>query len=127
MTRRGARLFILGLAAAAAGCGEGAKSRPQSELDRAQSALQAALDVWKKGGRPGPIRGRVAEMTDPDWTGGARLVDYMIYGAEGRPGEPIRCGVGLILRDRQGKALTKEAVYSVRGDEPFAITRAEGG
>src|SRR5438045_1704888 len=109
MTRHVVCLAALGLAAGSAGCGGAAgKAAPRAELDRAQAALQAALDAWKKGGRPG------AGITDPDWAGGVRLVDYMIYNAEGRPGEDVRCGVALSLRDRQGKALTKDVVYSVR-------------
>jgi hypothetical protein len=125
MRRRVVGLALLGLAAAAAaGCGGTAtQSVPQGELDRAQAALQTALDAWKRDGRPGAVQGRVAGMADPDWAGGVRLVDYMIYNAEGRPGEAVRCGVALSLRDRQGKALTKDVVYSVRGGEPFVIDR----
>ena len=123
MTKSVVWLVPLGLAAAA-GCGGAApKSVPQADLDRAQAALQAALDAWKRGGRPGAVQGRTAGMADPDWAGGLRLVDYMIYNAEGCPGEEVRCGVALSLRDRQGKAVTKDVVYAVRGGEPFLIAR----
>jgi hypothetical protein len=126
MAGRGAWLLVIGLAASAAGCGGPAKPTvPQAELDRAQAALQATLDAWKKGGRPGPIRGRVADVTDPDWAAGLRLVDYMIYGADGRPGEPIRCGAALSLRDRLGKTVMRDTVYLVRGGGPFIISREE--
>jgi hypothetical protein len=124
MARRVICLMMLALAGAAAGCGgRPAASVPQGDLDRAQAALQAALDAWKRGGQPGAVRGSVAAVTDPDWADGGRLLDYMIYNAEGRPGESIRCGAILSLRDKAGRTAKKDVVYSLSGGDSFVIAR----
>jgi hypothetical protein len=114
----------MGIIATAVGCsGHPKQTAAQADLDRAQAALQAALDSWKAGGKPGAIPGRVAEVTDPDWAAGQRLTAYLIYGADGRPDELVKCGAALTVRDTQGNSMTKDVVYSVRGAEPFVIVR----
>jgi hypothetical protein len=123
MTKHLACLTALGLAAGLAGCGSAPTPAPQAELDRAQAALQATLDAWKKGARPGALKGPVVAVTDPDWAAGLRLQDYMIYNTEGREGEGIRCGVALALSDRQGHRLTRDVVYSIRGTDKLVIAR----
>ena len=124
MARRVIGLMMLALAGTATGCGgRPAESLPQGDLDRAEAALQAALDAWKRGGQPGAVRGPVSAVTDPDWADGGRLLDYMIYNAEGRPGEGICCGVILSLRDKGGRTTKKDVVYALSGSEPFVIAR----
>ncbi|HEX4592009.1 MAG TPA: hypothetical protein VH120_18890 [Gemmataceae bacterium] len=126
MARRVICLVILALAGTAIGCGgRPAASAPQADLDRAQAALQTALDAWKRGSPPGAVHG-VAAITDPDWADGGRLMDYMIYNAEGGPHESIRCGAILSLRDKAGRTTKQDVVYSLTGTGPFVITREPG-
>jgi hypothetical protein len=123
MSKYAAAWIALGLAATLGCHRESTKAVSQVELDRAQAALQAALDAWKRGSSPGPIQRQVAAVTDPDWAGGLRLENYMIYSADGTPGEQVRCGVALSLRDKQGQVVMKDVFYSLSGDAPFVIAR----
>jgi hypothetical protein len=124
MTGRVIYFMMIALTFALASCRAEGKAVPQSELNRAHAALQSSLDAWKKGSQPTTSKGPVAEVVDPDWKSGLRLVDYMIYNAEGRQGEDIHCGIVLALLDRQGKKLTRDVVYSIHGGDRLFITRA---
>jgi hypothetical protein len=126
MMKLATRGLAVALVATLAGCGGRGNALPQQELDRAQDALQGALDVWKKGGKPAAVKAPVTEVADPDWKDGVRLADYMIYNTEPGPGEDIRCGVALLLHDRQGKRLPKDVVYHVRGKDKLVIERQPG-
>jgi hypothetical protein len=46
----------------------------------------------------------------------------MIDSADGRPSEPVRCGVALSLLDRQGQAAMKDVVYLIWGEEPVRFS-----
>ena len=67
--------------------------------------------------------GQVTSISDPDWADGARLIDFMIYNAEGGPGESIHCGVIMSLQVKDGRTLKKDVTYSLGGSGPFVVTR----
>lgn len=123
-----ALLALAALLAPLTGCG-GKRSRGQEDLDRADTALKAALDAWKKGEPSKKLANQSPPIivTDPDWKPGTKLVRFEVKRSEGYEGDNVRCWVVLTLQARQGKAQEKEVVYEVHlsadrvtiGRDPF--------
>jgi hypothetical protein len=116
------------LLAVVAGCS--GSSQPSSaapyDCEKANAALVAALDAWKKGEaksltkRNPPIR-----FVDDDLLAGLRLSDYEIE----EPDRPIRLHqdveVILSLRDARGKGVRREARYQVGTHPTLAVLRSD--
>lgn len=107
------------------GCGGNAVSPPQPAYDAqaARDTLTVALDAWKAGQVPDlhkrtpPVR-----FSDDDLTMGAALVSYTI-GTEAKFGPHQDVPVELTIRDRQGKSVTKQAIYQVALEPQRAVLR----
>ena len=105
------RLFLVLLLLLAMGCG----GVPQSQLDTAQKAVDAALAAWKKGEKP-------ANFTD-EAVKSSKLTDYQILRTEADREKLIRSFVKLTLVDRKGKSSTIEVAYQVKLDPTPSIAR----
>ena len=110
--------------ALAAGCSrQGSKVEdftPPS--DKAQKALEAALNHWQSGHPPGTVPGTspTVEVVDSKWKGGQQLKSYEILGEEGGT-EPRFFKVKLTL----AKGPPQEAKYAVLGIDPLWVYREE--
>jgi hypothetical protein len=110
----------------ASGCG-GGPPRP-ADSSQAREALRAALDSWKAGQRPEDLarQSPAIHVKDVDWTEGFRLVDYKAD-ADGRlVGYDMNYPVVLELKSPRGKAVKKNAVYTVTTRTDVFISRQEG-
>jgi len=117
-------LPALGMLLLATGCGR--RSLPERDLARARDAVQATLETWKKGKSADSLKERSIDADDPDWAAGERLVDFMIYDADGRKRDNIRCGVMLTLLDRQGSKVNKEVFFTITSADKIVIRREKG-
>jgi hypothetical protein len=114
-------VLMLGMLVFATGCGR--RSLPETDLARARIAVETTLESWKKGEMPEALKERSIDADDPDWASGERLVDFMIYDAEGRKRDRIRCGVLLTLLDRQGSKVNKEVYFTISSEDRIVIRR----
>ena len=66
----------------AGGCSNGTAAVPSGEV--ARKALEAALDSWREGGKPGELPGTEprVEIHDTPWASGQHLASYEILGEE---------------------------------------------
>jgi hypothetical protein len=128
---RDRRAWCLGLAGVAliSTCGCGASSGAQAaDPDQAQTALRAALDAWKAGGKPADLESHAPSIhvKDADWNDGFRLVSYRA-GDEGKlVGFDMNYPVVLELKSPKGKAVKKQAVYTVTTRPQVLVLRQEG-
>jgi hypothetical protein len=114
--------------AVAAGCsgGPGAATDASFDSEKARTALLTSLDAWKKGEakslakRQPPIR-----FEDDDLLSGYRLSEYEIE----EPDSPIKphhdVEVILMMKDRQGKSVRREARYQVGLDPSLTVLRSD--
>ena len=114
--------------AVAAGCSGGAGTDSEASFDseKARGALVTSLEAWKKGEakslskRQPPIR-----FEDDDLLSGLRLADYEIE----EPDAPIKphqdVEVILMMKDRQGKNVRREARYQVGLDPSLTVLRSD--
>lgn len=126
MVSRLAQGGLLVVLATVLGCG-GARSRPQKDLDEAQEAVRTALNAWKADLPIKNLEGKSSiRMVDPDWSSGAKLLNFEIKNAEGVEGKTMRCTVDLSLRDRKDKTVSRKVVYEVdTSDTVKSIGREE--
>ena len=91
--------------------------------DRARAALEAALNAWRDGKRPGNIADTdpPVQAVDNEWTNGRKLAAFEVV-AE-RPSESDKRFV-VRLRYKAPEAAA-EAVYVVLGASPIAVFREE--
>ncbi len=125
MNRRHAALLLL---AGMLGCSKKHETIdiPRYDSAEARAALIGALDAWKNGDarvlarRKPPIR-----FVDDDYSAGFRLTEYEID----EPDAPIELhrdvAVNLSLRDKKGKAVTREAHYQVGTSPGLAVLRSD--
>jgi hypothetical protein len=120
VTRRAA---ILALVVFASGCGSGDRWAA-ADVERGRTALAAALDAWKANEPAAKLK----TLADPvefaeELRGTHTLTGYSI--SEPQAGDPvvIRYPVTLQLKDRKGKATTREAVYAVVPKSPVVVSR----
>jgi hypothetical protein len=90
--------------------------------------LAAALDSWKKGLSPNPLRhaSPARAVRDPAWKSGRRLVAYRIAECTGG-GSDWRCAVELTLRDRDGRTVRRIVTYRVSLEPVVRICRDAAG
>ena len=118
MTRR---VLILLVAGAALGCGSG---RPAADLDRAKTAVVAALDAWKANEPPAKLK----ELPDPvEFSEELRtthaLTAYSVGKVDGSDPELVRVAVKLTLKDKKGKVTDREVAYEVALKSPVVVCR----
>jgi hypothetical protein len=110
-------LLILG----GGGCGSGGAALPSDDVARA--ALEAALETWRDGGKPGTLAGTEppVEVHDTPWAQGAKLESFVILRAESSGAEK-RFAVRLSLAKPAG---VQEVLYYVLGRGPVMVFRDE--
>ena len=119
------RLALVGcsslLLLAAGGCGHGVASSPTEEVARA--SLEAALKVWRDGGKPGTLAGTdpPVQVLDTPWAQGDRLASYEIIGEEAVAAEK-QFTVRLTLAKPER---VQEVKYHVIGQGPVMVFRDE--
>lgn len=117
-------LIMVGLFVCGAGCGasqDHGKFIPK-EAD-ARAALQAALDSWQQGQKPGTITvgSTTIEVVDAKWRAGQKLARYEIVTEE--PGDgPRWFSVKLSLQKPVAELVVR---YVVVGNAPLWVYREE--
>jgi hypothetical protein len=103
------------------GCSNGTTAVPTGEV--ARKALEAALNQWRDGGKPGDLPGTdpKVEVHDTPWAKGDRLASYEILGEESGTAEK-RFSVRLSLSKPEK---VQEVKYHVLGVGPVMIFRDE--
>ena len=91
--------------------------------DRARSALEASLNAWREGKRPGNVAGAdpPVQVADNDWSNGRKLTAFEILREQ--PSEADKRFV--VKLTYANPAATTEAVYVVLGASPIAVFREE--
>jgi hypothetical protein len=91
--------------------------------DRAKVALEASLNAWRDGKKPGNIEGTdpPVQAVDNDWTNGRKLEAFEILREQ--PSDSDKRFV-VKLTYKAPSAVT-EAVYVVLGASPIAVFREE--
>lgn len=104
-----------------AGC---KKDGPAATQQKAEAAIDKALDAWVRGESPDKLAG--IRIDDPDWKSGARLLGFLTSQSNPVDGNPnrVRCRVSLTLQDRSGKWLDREVEYQVQIGDPTKVERA---
>jgi hypothetical protein len=108
------------------GCARNPSGQP---VNKAEAALDTALDCWARGEAPEALADaeQPIQATDPDWKAGYRLTSFL--GVDSKPVEEtpdrFRCRVALALKDPKGKEVQKEVVYNVTLGDTVLISRQE--
>jgi hypothetical protein len=115
------RLVAAGLLVFLAGCGGTSETDYVPETEAARKSLVAALDAWKAGQKPDPLRiGDIeVRVEDSVWKKGAKLRAYEIV-AEPADEGPRKFSVKLTL-DRPPAPQTVD--YYVVGKAPYWVFR----
>jgi hypothetical protein len=119
LQRLTARCAVL-LPLLASGCGQGG-AMPTDQV--ARTSLEAALNAWRDGAKPGTIAGAqpAVQAVDTTWAKGQRLKSYEIVREESSATEK-RFTVQLLLSEPAGSL---EAQYDVIGQGPVWVYRHE--
>lgn len=115
-------LIPFSLMVVVAGCG-GAK-RSEADISRGQQAVVAALDSWKAKEPAAKLK----SLADPvDFSEELRathtLTEYTIDKVDPTDKDVIRYTITLKLKDKKGKAIDREVVYSVALKSPVIVAR----
>ena len=124
-TTRRALLVALTAALAAVGCSKGGKVEDFTPpADNARKALEAALNHWKAGQKPGTVPGTTpaVQAVDAKWEGGQKLTAFEILGEEPASGTGPRV-FKVRLTTAQGAPV--ETKYFVYGIDPVWVSRDE--
>jgi hypothetical protein len=91
--------------------------------DRARTALEASLNAWREGKKPGTIEGTdpPVQAVDNEWTNGRKLADFQILSEEASESDK-RFVVKLTYATPTAEA---QSVYVVVGVSPIAVFREE--
>jgi hypothetical protein len=118
--RRPALGAALALLLVVPSCG-GPSMNPKA--DRARTALEASLNAWREGKKPGDIAGTdpPVQAVDNDWTNGRKLASFEVLREQ--PSENDKRFV--VKLTYASPAATAEAVYVVVGASPIAVFREE--
>ncbi len=112
------RVIGMGLALLV-GCGF-----PTARLNEGKGYVQQALEVWKKGGRPGELKSLTPpiEFHEAMWNAGEKLVHFELGAVRYvETAKVVRCDTRLTVRDRKGKQRTEAVVYDVSLASPVKI------
>jgi hypothetical protein len=113
--------FVATLLCTGGGCGNGTTAVPSGQV--ARTALEAALNSWCDGGKPGALPGTEpsVEVHDTPWASGQNLTSFEILREESE-GVEKRFAVRLSLA-KPDRVL--EATYHVLGVGPVMVFRDE--
>lgn len=105
-----------------AGCTNKSYDKYIPSEDKARQALEAALNAWRDGKKPGPVEGAPmsVQVVDSEWLYGKRLRSYEIVGEEPSEG-PRVFSVRLTLQRPSGQQATVR--YYVVGKDPLWVYR----
>jgi hypothetical protein len=115
--------------AAAVGCvaviGCGGRRNAPAEAAVARQSLATALESWKAGDPPEKIREGSPSITMVDlaWVAGQKLESFEIVGPEVETAVNLICPVKLVLKDKDGKQVTKQVKYVVATSPVISISR----
>jgi hypothetical protein len=107
-----------------AGCSPGGKVEDFTPpADNARQALEAALNHWKAGNKPGTVPGTTpaVEVLDSKWKAGQKITDFEVLGEDQAGPGPRTFKVRLTLAG--GSPL--EVRYIVVGIDPLWVYRDE--
>ena len=107
-----------------AGCTPGGKVEDFTPpADNARQALEAALNHWKAGNKPGSVPGTspTVEVLDSKWKAGQKITAYEILGEDPAGPGPRTFKVRLTL----DKGSPVEVMYIVVGIDPLWVYRDE--
>ena len=92
-------------------------------VDRARTALEASLNAWRSGKKPGLVEGTnpPVQVADNDWSLGRKLSAFEILREQ--PSESDKRFV--VKLTYAAPASDTEAVYVVLGIDPIAVFREE--
>jgi hypothetical protein len=124
-TTRRALLVALTVVLAAVGCSKGGKVEDFTPpADNARKALEAALNHWKAGQKPGAVPGTTptVQAVDSKWEGGQKLSAFDILGEDSASGAGPRV-FKVRLTTSQGAPV--ETKYFVYGIDPVWVSRDE--
>lgn len=104
----------------------GCKSSLDAPVDpnRAQQAIEGALEAWKQGESPTALQQKSPPVyfNESEWKAGKSLVEYQI-GPVSLHGRQGRCEVQLSLRDSAGKVTKRTIGYLIDTTPQVVITR----
>ena len=91
--------------------------------DRARAALEASLNAWREGKKPGQVEGAdtPVQAVDNDWTNGRKLASYEVLREQ--PSESDKRFVVKLTYANPGA--TAETTYVVVGASPIGVYREE--
>ena len=126
MFTRRSQLVCLALGAllvVSAGCSNGSYNKYIPSDDKARQALEAALNAWQQGKKPGPIEGAplAVEAVDSRWQAGQVLRSFEVLSEEKSEGPRI-FSVRLTL---QKPAKQQTVRYIVLGKDPLWVYRED--
>ncbi len=115
--------WVLSLAICA-GCSARGNDRYIPSENKARQALEATLNAWRDGKKPGAIDGApvTVQAVDTKWLAGQQLASYEIVGEEASEG-PRVFSVKLTMKKPAGKQLNVR--YLVVGKEPLWVYRED--
>jgi hypothetical protein len=105
----------------AAGCNKKVESDFTPRASDARSALEAGLNAWKGGEKPGDVPGKskpTVHAEDPEWSAGQHLREYEILSEAPLEGAQGRVFTVKILTDKGGP---HEVKYVVFGIDPVQV------
>jgi hypothetical protein len=108
------------------GCG-GSLPEP-ADPGKGEDAVRAAFTSWKNGETPKDLHQRQPPiyLNDPEWAGGAKLLNFEIVEPLTPSGRQLRCTVKLSLQDAKTGAKSEKRVgYQVETNPVCVIAREE--
>jgi hypothetical protein len=110
-----------------AGCGSGSNAHT-ADPNQAGQTLRTVLDAWKAGEKQEDLEKRTPpiHVKDTDWDGGFTLVGYQAGETGKVAGYDVDCRVTLELKSPQGKAVKKNAIYTITTRPELLVSRQEG-
>lgn len=120
ITRRCALAAALSICLLGPSCG-GPSMNPEPQ--KARSALEAALEAWRAGKKPGDLAQAdpPIQVADNEWTNGRKLASFEILREE--PSESDKRFTAKL--SYAGPAASDEVLYIVLGSHPIAVFREE--
>jgi hypothetical protein len=102
------------------GCHKDSSTQAQQ---KAEAAVDKALDAWVRGGPPDKLT--AIRIDDPDWKAGVKLLGFLTSESTPVADNPkrFRCRVSLVVQDRAGKRVDKEVEYNVQLGDTVVIER----
>lgn len=112
------------LSTVSAGCSNKGYDQYVPSQDKARQALEASLNAWRDGKKPGEVEGApvVTQAVDSQWLKGEKISGYEILQEEPNEG-PRVFSVQLTMQRPAGKQVTVR--YFIVGKEPLWVYRED--